>query len=166
MRKFKRNIFIAILILKFAIDNRTSSKTVKPFLSEKVTKHSKINLVNNDKVISRDDQIAKTFSKYFLSILILNIPSNGSNCPNSSEQDSILHILEKYKDYPSIKLIKAKNNSQVFKFGQIEIEDSFPSLDPKKAAQKDDMKTNLLKKNVDLFAKSTCDDINDSITCT
>ena len=37
------------------------------------------------------------------------------------------------------------------------------SLEPKKTAQKDDMKTNLLKKNVDFFAKNTCDDINDSI---
>ena len=63
-------------------------------------------------------------------------------------------------------MIKAKNNSQVFKFSQIDIEEvkkSFQSLDPKKAAQKDDIKTNLLKKNVDFFAKYTCDDINDSI---
>ena len=64
------------------------------------------------------------------------------------------------------KLIKAKNNSQVFKFSQIYIEEvkkSFQSLDPKKAAQKDDVETNLLKKNVDCFAKCTCDEINDSI---
>ena len=64
------------------------------------------------------------------------------------------------------KLIKAKNNSQVFKFSQIYIEEvkkSFQSLDPKKAAQKDDVETSLLKKNVDFFAKYTCDDINDSI---
>ena len=40
---------------------------------------------------------------------------------------------------------------------------SFQSLDPKKDAQKDDIKTNLLKKNVDFFAKYTCDDINYSI---
>ena len=64
------------------------------------------------------------------------------------------------------KLIKAKNNSQVFKFSQIYIEEvkkSFQSLDPKKAAQKDDVETSLLKKNVDFFAKYTCNDINDSI---
>ena len=64
------------------------------------------------------------------------------------------------------KLIKAKNNSQVFKFSQIYIEEvkkPFQSLDPKKAAQKDDVETSLLKKNVDFFAKYTCDDINDSI---
>ena len=36
---------------------------------------------------------------------------NGYKCPDSSEQDHILEILDKYKDHPSIKLIKAKNNS-------------------------------------------------------
>ena len=59
-------------------------------------------------------------------------------------------MLGKYKDHPSIKLIKAKNSSKVFKFRQIGIEEvkkTFQSLDPKKAAQKDDIKTNLLKKN-------------------
>ena len=94
------------------------------------------------------------------------MPSNGYKCADSSEQDPILKILDKYKNYPSIKLVKAKNNSQIFKFSQIDIEKvkrSFQSLDPKKAAQKDDIKANLLKKNTEFFAKYTCDDINDSI---
>ena len=42
------------------------------------------------------------------------MPSNGYKCPQLSEQDSILKILGKYKDHPSIKLIKTKNTSQVF----------------------------------------------------
>ena len=118
----------------------------------------------DDKIVSRDDQTAKKFSEYFISIPILNMPSNGYKCPDSSEQDPILEILEKYKDHASIKLIKAKNNSQFYKFSQIDIEEvkkSSQNLDPKKATQKDDIKTNLLKKNVDLFAKYTCDDISD-----
>ena len=92
------------------------------------------------------------------------MPSNGHKCSDSSEQDPILKILDKYKDHRSIKLIKAKSNSQVFKFSQIDIGDvkkSFQSLDLKKTAQKYDIKTNLLKKSVDHFAKYTCDDIND-----
>ena len=160
------NNFYSHLHTKAVIDNRTFWKTVKPLLSEKVTKHFKINLVKDDKIISRDDQIAKKFSEYFISIPILNMPSNGYKCPHSSEQDPILKILDKYKDHPSIKLIKAKNSSKVFKFRQIDIEEvkkTFQSLDPKKAAQKDDIKTNLLKKNVDFFAKYTCNDISDSI---
>ena len=162
----EKNNFYSSLDTKVVTDNRTFWKTVKPLLSGQVTKHSKINLVEDDKIISRDDQIAKNFSEYFINIPILNMPSNGYKCPESSEQDPILKILYKYKNHPSIKLIKAKNNSQVFKFSQIDIEEvkkSFQSLDPKKAAQKDDIKTNLLKKNIDFFAKYKCDDINDSI---
>ena len=62
--------------------------------------------------------------------------------------------------------MKANNKSQVFKFSQLDIEEvkkSFQSLDVKKTAQKDVIKTSLLKKNADFFAKYTCDGINDSI---
>ena len=120
---------------KLTIGNIIFWKTVKLFLPEKVTKHSKANLVEDDKIISRDDQIAKQFSEYFISIPILHIASNGYKCPHSSGQDPILKILDKYKDHASIKLIKAKNNSQVFKFRQIDIK-SFQGFNPKKAAQK------------------------------
>ena len=165
LKNEKKN-FYSSLDTKVVTDNRAFRKSVKPLLSEKVTKHSKINLVEDNKIISRDDQIAKKFSEYFINIPILNMPGYGYKCPDSSEQDPILKILDKYKNHPSIKLIKAKNNSQVFKFGQIDIEEvkkSFQSLDLKKAAQKDDIKTNLLKKNIDFSAKYTCNDINDSI---
>ena len=70
------------------------------------------------------------------------MPYNAYKCPHSSDQDPILKILDTYKDHLSIKLIKAKNNAQVFKFCQIEIEEvkkSFQSYDLKKGAQKDDI---------------------------
>ena len=116
-------------------------------------------MAEDDKIISRDDQIAKKFSEYFISIPILNMPSHGYKCQHSSERDPILKVLDKYKGHPRIKLIKAK-------FHQINIEEvkkTFQSLDPRKVTQKDDIKTNLLKKNVDVFAKYACDDINESI---
>ena len=76
-------------------------------------------MAEGDKVIiSRE---SSKFSGYFINIPILNIPNNGYKCPDSLEQDSFLKILGKYKDHPSIKLIKAKNNSQGFKFSQIDI---------------------------------------------
>ena len=55
----EKNNFYSNLNAKVAINNRTFLRTVKPFLSEKVTNHSKINLVEDVKIISRDDQIAK-----------------------------------------------------------------------------------------------------------
>ena len=160
----KRN-FYSNLDTKVVTDNRPFWKTVKPILSEKLTKHSKINLVEDDKIISREDQIPKKFSEYVINIPILNMPSNGYKCSDSSKQDPILKILYKYKDHPSIKLIKAKNNSQVFKFCQLTSKKS-ESLSKVliRIKHKDDIKTNLLKKNVDVFANYTCDDINDSIS--
>ena len=59
-------------------------------------------MVKNDKIISHDNQIAKKFSEYFISIPILNMPSNGYKCPDSSQQDPILKIIDKYKVKPSI----------------------------------------------------------------
>ena len=44
-----------------------------------------------------------------------------------------------------------------------EVKKSFQRFDPKKSAQRDDIKTSLLKKNAGFFAKYTCDNINDSI---
>ena len=91
-----------------------NSQTISVILHcvKKVEKHTKIILVEDDKIISRDEQIAKKFSEFFISISILNMPSNGYKCPHSSEQDSILKILDRYKYHPSIKLIQAKNSSK------------------------------------------------------
>ena len=133
-RNEKKN-FYGNLDTQVVLDNRTFWKTAKPLLSEKVTKHLKIRLLKDDQVISRDDQIAKKFREYFISIPILNMPSNGYKCPDSSEQDPILQIPDKYTDHPSMKLIKAKSNSQVFKINEIYIEEvkkSFQRLDPEK----------------------------------
>ena len=93
-----------------------------------VTKHSKINLVEDAKIISRDDQIAKKFNEYFISIPILNMSSDGYKCTHSSEQNAILKILDKCKNHPSIKLIKAKNSFKVFKFHQIDIKEVFENF--------------------------------------
>ena len=46
----EKNSFYSNLDTKVVIDNRTFWKTVKPFLSEKVTKHAKIKLVEDDKI--------------------------------------------------------------------------------------------------------------------
>ena len=107
LRNEKKN-FYGNLDTKVVIDNRTFWKNVKPILSEKVTKQSKINLVEDDKIISHYEQIAKKFSEYLISIPILYMSSNGYKCPDSSEQDPILKILDNYKDHQSIKLLKAK----------------------------------------------------------
>ena len=95
-------------------NNRIVWKTVKPFLSEKVTKHFKTNLVQGEKIISCDEKIVKTFIEYVINIKNLNMPSHICKCPDSLKLDIIFRIIHKYGDHPGITLIKTKNNSRVF----------------------------------------------------
>ena len=85
---------------------------------------------------------------------------------DSPEEDTLLWIIGKYQNHPSIKLIKSKNKSQTFKFRETnidEIKKYIENLDPKKASQKSDMNTNIIRKNAAFFAKYMRDDINASI---
>ena len=85
---------------------------------------------------------------------------------DSPEENPLFRIIGKYRNHPSIKVIKSKNKSQTFKFRETnidEIKKYIENLDPKKASQKSDMNTNIIRKNAAFFAKYTCDDINASI---
>ena len=84
-------------------ENRTFWKTVKPFLSEKSKKASKITLIENEKIVSEDKEIAKIFNDYFISIPILNMPTNQEfECSVTQENDPLLRIIEKYQSHPSV----------------------------------------------------------------
>ena len=121
-------------------ENRTFWKTVKPFLSEKSKKASKITLIENEKIVSEDKEIAKVFNDYFINIPILNMPTNQEfECSVTQENDPLLRIIEKYQNHPSVQLIKSKNKLRSFKFRETnvdEIKRYINSLDPKKSITK------------------------------
>ena len=78
---------------------------------------------------------------------------------HSLEENTISGIIERYKDHPSINLIKPKNSflPNTFSFTPVSIEEvkrSVESLDPKNAAQEKDIHANILKQNSDLFGSS------------
>ena len=108
-------------------DNRVFWKIVKPKISDKVKIGSKITLVEDDKILSPDTDIAKTFNEYFINIPILKIPNNQSffTQTRSLEENTILGITERYKDHPSINLIKSKNSclANTFSFTPVSIEE-------------------------------------------
>ena len=152
-------------------DNRVFWKIVKPKISDKVKIGSKITLVEDDKILSPDADIAKTFNEYFINIPILKIPNNQSffTQTRSLEENTILGITERYKDHPSINLIKSKNSclANTFSFTPDSVEEvkrAIESHDPKKVAQEKDMHTNILKQNSDFFAFHVQEDINASIS--
>ena len=66
--------FYSNLNTNILTEYRTFWKTVKPFLTEKTNKTSRITLIDKGRVISQDHLIAKTFNKYFINAPIKNMP--------------------------------------------------------------------------------------------
>ena len=88
--------------------------------------------------------------------------------PHSTEEDQIVSIINEFSDHPSIRLIKSRNNSlsKKFAFKPVtfqEINKLLANLDPKKTSQENDIHTNILKENSELFAKYVYKDINNAI---
>ena len=74
-------------------------------------------MIEKEKIVSDDKQIAKIFNDYFISIPILNMPTNQEfECSVTQEEDPLLRIIEKYRNHPSVKLIKSKNGLRTFRF--------------------------------------------------
>ena len=73
LRKEKKQ-FYSNLNTNISTEYRTFWKTVKPFLTDKTNKISRITLIDKERVIFQDHLIAKTFNKYFINIPIKNMP--------------------------------------------------------------------------------------------
>ena len=83
-------------------ENRTFWKTVKPFLTDKTNKTSRITLIEEERVISQDHLIAKTFNEYFICILIKNIAKNQAHESfDSSEENPVSSIIKKISKPPT-----------------------------------------------------------------
>ena len=126
LRKEKKNFYGNLDIGKVT-DNRVFWKIVKPEISVKVKICSKITLVEDDKILSQDAEIAKTSNEYFINIPILNMPNNQSFSIQTRflEENTISGIIERYKNHTSINLIKSKNSclANTFSFTLVSIEE-------------------------------------------
>ena len=108
-------------------NNRVFWKVVKPKISDKAKIRFKIALADDDKIFSQDAEIAKTFNQSFINIPTLNMSNNQSfsTQTRSLEENTISGIIERYKDHPSINLIKSKNSclANTFSFTPVSIEE-------------------------------------------
>ena len=87
LRKAKRSYY-SNLIEKNVIVNWKIWKTVKPMLSNKFVNNEKITLVDNEKVITNDKEIAKVLNDFFSNII------KTLNIPNKDHTDSIVENSE------------------------------------------------------------------------
>ena len=117
MRTAKKDYFDN-LYLRNVTDNKKIWKPVNPLFTDKGMNHDKIILVEDDKIISENEQISKSFADV---IINLNIPQYEDPTSNTNDNDPVSRAIEKYKNHPSIKHIKTNNENDV-SFGFQEIQ--------------------------------------------
>ena len=164
--KKERKKFYSNLELNEITDNKLFWKTIKPLLSEKCIQSSKISLVSNNKVISEDLELAKTFNNYFgnavnnLGIKECEFDLDvDSNCNYMNGVDIAIH---KFKDHPSIKMINEKVRFESrFSFKEVsnlDIEREISHLNTKKVGTFGNIPTMILKESSNV-CNSTLKDI-------
>ena len=88
-------------------NNKTFWKNVKPMFSDKKTTSININLVDNNDIISDDNKIAECFKSFFENVVQkLNLDLDPNIMANSTQEDTILYNIERFKRHPSITKIK------------------------------------------------------------
>ena len=125
--------------MKDVNDNKTFWKIVKPLFTDKVQIKSKITLIekkviskqgqesnHTEKIISDDKAIAEVFNKFFINIVPnLKIPvENNIDHDFTETDDLVLNAINKFKNHPSIIMIKRKNNPYGrFSFSSVQYDD-------------------------------------------
>ena len=154
-KKERRN-FYSQLDIKNITDNKQFWKTMKPFLSEKCTYASKITLVDNDNVISDDQELANTFNKFFehaVDNLGIKEYPNIDDCDiDFISDDPIDNALSKYKNHPSILMINENVSFESrFSFTTVSEDDIQKEiLNPKKPGTFGNIPTKMLKSSSEI----------------
>ena len=158
LRKAKKSYYNNLNV-KSVTDNKLFWKNVKPGFSEKMTTYEKITLIENDKIVSKDDEVAQTFNEFFANVVQnLNLKPPADLIQNADHiDDPIFKAIHKYELHPSVIKIKEKMtefNFHIFSFKKLnenEMKKQICSLKSSKAQQPNDIPTQLIKENIDIF---------------
>ena len=103
-----KDVFFGKLNHRVVSDNRKFWKTVGPLFSEKAFHKESITLINSNKTISNNEELAETFNKHFSKLVeSLDIDKTlASNIASSDIIDPVFNAIKKYENHPSIKKIK------------------------------------------------------------
>ena len=119
--KKERKKYYEMLDLKNVTDNKEFWKTVKPFLSDKVTTFPKISLVEKGEIISDESKVANSFSNFFENAIhSLGIKANKHSQENYDFKNPAEIAIKKSEQHPSIDLInKNITNNENFHFSPV-----------------------------------------------
>ena len=154
--KRERKKYFSNLNLNNITDNKKFWNTVKPLFSEKGGGKENIVLVNGNKIISDDLEVAQTFNDFFKnSVNSLDIQENPLLINDTNlNHNSVSEAICKYQNHPSI--ISIKENVKVdhqFSFSEVNVEEikrEIKCLDNKKTGTFMNIPTKQLKQVIDV----------------
>ena len=120
-------------------------------------------MTEGNKTISNDDELCRVFNNFFSKIVDeLKIP-NISNYKIDNTNDPLKEALRYFENHPSITNIKSKSFDTNFTFrdtSSSEVIKLIKTLNVKKASQKSDIPTKIVKLNADIFGNFICKNFN------
>ena len=147
--------------------NKKFWKTFKVFFSDKVKSSGKIILVENDNIITDDNELAIIFNKYFSNLAsTLDIRKWPNPEAFDLNENPVSFAIRKYANHPSILKLKSQQITEIiFEFKQIsqeEIVKQIKKLDTGKSSS-GDIPIHILKNHVNIFLPYLTDCLNAAI---
>ena len=167
-RKEKR-YYYNNLDISLVTDNKKFWKTVKPLFSDKLQSKNKIVLIEDETIISNDDEVAETMNEFFVSVTDSLGIKESSGYENATEgiTDPIDKAVHKFSNHPSI--LKIKNhyqNAGSFHFQKVipdALDKEVSDLNPRKATTHKNVPPKILKSNSDICVEPLTQIFNDCI---
>ena len=156
------------LDLKLVTDNKKFWKTIKPFFSDKNNIGRNISLIDNNEIISNDDDIAEIMNSYF-SNAVENLDITGyiTNFHYNKNNGIIENIITKFQDHPSIlqikQIVNINKKFSLAKSSNIDIEKQIHQLNTNKPTTFNNIPVKILVDNSDIVSPFISKIYNDSI---
>ena len=134
-----------------------------------MTANEIITLVDNNNIIFSDIEIAEKLNTFFSNVVkeFNSKIKEDLLCDVSSIIDPVERAIQKYKNHPSIRMIKETfDNGKTFSFDLVSPETTFKgiaSLDTNKSTHANDIPTKIVKDNADLFSIFVSNAFNKSV---
>ena len=139
--------------------------TMKPFISDKGSYTSEDYMLEENDIIVRDNhKIANIFNDLFVNIIER---STGKSIEALSSNETIEQTIQKYRDHPSIKLIKSTHTDTNFSMPLAKegsIKRILLNLDPRKAPGSDKIPPKIVIRSAEILSKPLTKIINATIT--
>ena len=123
--KKERKKYYSNLDIKTITDNKKFWQTVMPFFTDKGPKNQNITLVENNCIISNDQEVSESLNKFFTSAVnSLNISENKYLLTDTRELiDPVEIAFKKIESHPSVFNIKDNIKASHFSFSEIVLSD-------------------------------------------